>query len=192
MEEMARMNAWEPHAASIDAARDGNMEALERLIAAAWPHAFRIALSILRHPMSAEDAAQEACARVVHKLGDLRSTQAFGVWFYRLVVREALAFERRRRVHEPLAAADLPSASGLTDALVRIDVLDALGALPARQRAVVALHYYVDLNSREIAAVLSIPEGTVRYLLSLARKRLEVALDAHRPVIAKGAATRVR
>lgn len=186
------MNVWEPQAASIDAARGGDMEALERLIAAAWPHAFRIALSILRHPMTAEDAAQEACARVVRRIADLRSAQAFGVWFYRLVVREALAFERRRRVHEPLDAADLPSASGLTDALVRIDVLDALGTLPARQRAVVALHYYVELNSREIAAVLSIPEGTVRYLLSLARKRLEVALDAHRPVFTKGAASRVR
>ncbi|HEY5340055.1 MAG TPA: sigma-70 family RNA polymerase sigma factor, partial [Candidatus Aquilonibacter sp.] len=57
----------------------------------------------------------------------------------------------------------------------------ALGVLPPRQRAVIALHYYADLNSREIAAVLAVPDGTVRYLLALARRRLETLLSAHRP-----------
>jgi RNA polymerase sigma factor (sigma-70 family) len=184
------MEAWQPHAAAIEAARGGDMEALERLIAVAWPHAFRIALSILHHPMSAEDAAQDACARVVGKIGELRSPGAFGIWFYRVVVREALAHVRRRTPHEPLDAADVPSASSLTDVVVRIDVLSALAALQLRQRAVVALHYYADLNSREIAAVLGVPDGTVRYLLSLARKRLEAALDAHRPHHAEGLTVR--
>jgi RNA polymerase sigma-70 factor, ECF subfamily len=186
------MEAWQPHAAAIDAARGGDTEALESLIAAAWPHAFRIALSILRHPMSAEDAAQDACARVAGRIAELRSSGAFGVWFYRVVIREALAHLRRHRVHETLDAADLPSASPLTDVIVRLDVLDALAALPPRQRAVVALHYYADLNSREISEVLRVPDGTVRYLLALARKRLEAALDAHRPYRTEGVAVRVR
>lgn len=175
------MDAWKAQTAAIDAARCGDPAALERLIALAWPHAFRIALSIVRHPMTAEDAAQEACAQLVRAIAQLRSPEAFGLWFYRLVVREALAIERRRRAHDPLEAADLPSASGLTDALVRLDVLRALGVLPPRQRAVIALHYYADLNSREIAAVLAVPDGTVRYLLALARRRLETLLSAHRP-----------
>jgi RNA polymerase sigma factor (sigma-70 family) len=168
---MATMQAWASQSEAIDRARGSDPAALEALLAAAWPHAFRIALSILRHPMAAEDAAQEACARMLRAIGSLRSTAAFGVWFYRLVVREALALERRHRIHDPLDAADLASASSLTDALVRIDVLRALGSLPPRQRAVVALHYYADLNSREIARIMAIPEGTVRYHLSCARRR---------------------
>ncbi len=99
---MATMHGWEEHGQTIDAARGGNAAALEALLVAAWPHAYRIALSILRHPMAAEDAAQEACARVVLAITQLRSRQAFGVWFYRVVVREALAIERRTRFHEPL------------------------------------------------------------------------------------------
>jgi RNA polymerase sigma factor (sigma-70 family) len=59
--------------------------------------------------------------------------------------------------------------------------LRALGALPARQRAVVALHHYAGLNSREIARILATPEGTVRYQLAVARRRLESLLAAHRP-----------
>jgi len=186
------MNEWHAQAATIDGARSGDAHALESLIAHAWPHAFRIALSIVRHPMQAEDAAQEACARVVRAIGELRSTAAFGLWFYRLVVREALMLERRRRIDEPLDAADLASASQLTDALVRIDVLRALGELPPRERAVIALAYYAELNSSEIGEVLCVPSGTVRYLLSCARKKLEIALDHHRPVPVNGETVRVR
>jgi RNA polymerase sigma factor (sigma-70 family) len=166
----------------IEAARRGEAPAVDALVALAWPHAYRIALSILRHPMSAEDAAQEACARLAGSIGGLRDAGAFGVWFYRLVVREALALERRRPKHEPLDALDLVSASPLSDALVRLDVLRALGELPPRERAVIALHYYADLNSREIGAVLTLPDGTVRYLLARARARLQHALEAHRPL----------
>jgi RNA polymerase sigma factor (sigma-70 family) len=178
---MATAHVSETQAAAIEAARAGDGPALEALLVVCWPHAYRIALSILRQPTLAEDAAQEACARIARTIAGLRSPAAFGVWFYRLAVREALAIERRTRAFEPLDAAALASASPLTDALVRIDVLRALGALPPRQRAVISLHYYADLNSREIAAIMAIPEGTVRYHLSLARRRLESLLDSHGP-----------
>lgn len=175
------METWTQHGETIAAAQAGDAPALEKLLGAIWPHAYRIALSILRHPMAAEDAAQEACARVVLAIGQLRVRSAFGIWFYRLVVREALAIERRTRFHEPLDPQALASASALTDALVRVDVLRALGELPPYQRAVVALHYYADLNSREIAAIVGIPHATVRYHLARARRRLEALLAAHRP-----------
>lgn len=178
---MATMHAWEAELTTIEAARAGDSAALDALLRAIWPDAYRIALSILRAPAAAEDAAQEACARMMLAIGGLRSSAAFGVWFYRLVVREALAIERRTRAHDVLDPQTVASASPLTDALVRLDVLRALGALPPRQRAVVALHYYADLNSREIAGILRVPEGTVRYRLSLARRRLETLLAAHAP-----------
>jgi RNA polymerase sigma-70 factor, ECF subfamily len=178
---MATMDAWAEHGARIVAARSGDRVALEALLTAGWPHAYRIALSILRHPMAAEDAAQEACARVVLAIAQLRSGEAFGLWFYRIVVREALAIERRTRRHEPLDPRTLASASPLTDALVRVDVLRALGELPPSQRAVIALHYYADLNSREIAAIVRMPDGTVRYHLAHARRRLEALLASHGP-----------
>jgi DNA-directed RNA polymerase specialized sigma24 family protein len=166
---MADMYSWAQHAEAIDAARAGDGAALDALLSATWPHAYRIALSILRHPMAAEDAAQEACARMVRAIAGLRSSAAFGVWFYRLVVREALGIQRRTRTPDPVDPGTLASASPLTDALVRIDVLRALGKLPP------------DLNSREIAAIVGMPDATVRYNLALARRRLEALLATHRP-----------
>ncbi|MGB6986942.1 MAG: RNA polymerase sigma factor [Candidatus Aquilonibacter sp.] len=178
---MATMDALEVEDETIAAAQAGDAAALEALLGNIWPHAYRIALSILRQPQAAEDTAQEACARVLLAIAQLRAPEAFGVWFYRVVVREALAIERRQRGHDPLDPRTVTSASPLTDALVRVDVLRALGELPPHQRAVVALHYYADLNSREIAAVIGQPQGTVRYHLSLARRRLEALLASHRP-----------
>lgn len=178
---MATVHGWDAHAATIVAARGGDAEALERLLVTIWPHAYRIALSILRSPSAAEDGAQEACARVVLALPHLRSPAAFSVWLYRIVVREALAIERRTHADEPLDPRTVASASPLTDALVRVDVLRALGELPPHERAVVALHYYADLNSQEIGAILRTPPGTVRYHLACARRQLEMLLASHRP-----------
>lgn len=150
---------------------------LEKLLAEVWPHAYRVAFSILHLRAAAEDAAQEACAIVIRSIEDLRSSEAFGVWFYRIVVREALRIERRTQRTEPLDV-DVAAAEGaLGGTLARLDILRALGRLSARQRAVVTLRYYADLNSREIGAVLAIPEGTVRFELSRARRSLERLLD---------------
>lgn len=45
--------------------------------------------------------------------------------------------------------------------------------LPARYRDVVYLHYYEDCPTREIAAMLGVPEATVRTRLARGRRRLK-------------------
>jgi RNA polymerase sigma-70 factor (ECF subfamily) len=163
----------------IEAARLGEPGAGDRLLVDAWPHAFRIARSILRDEDLAQDAAQEACAIVYRTIASLRSALAFRVWFYRIVVREAMRLDRKRArlsalAWEPAVHADLG------DSIVRLDVLHALGTLSRAQRAAVVLHYYADMNSREIAAVLRVPDSTVRFDLMHARRKLEAMLGNHR------------
>ena len=67
------------------------------------------------------------------------------------------------------------------ESLVKIDVMRALDRLTPRQRAVVALHYYADMSSREIAKVLAIPDSTVRFHVMNARKILEPLLTVRDP-----------
>ncbi len=163
----------------IEAARLGKPGAADRLLAQAWPHAFRIARSILRDEGLAEDAAQEACAIVYCTVTRLRSAFAFRVWFYRIVVREAMRLDRKRALaaaftYEPVAGAD-PS-----DSIERLDVHRALGRLSRAQRATVVLHYYAEMNSRQIATVLGVPDSTVRFHLVTARRKLEALLGDRR------------
>lgn len=157
----------------IEAARDSDGDDMERLLQVLWPHAFRIARSIVQSDDLAEDAAQEACAVIYRQISQLRNTEAFRVWAYRIVTREALRIAKR-----DVAAKLAPEAAYETDVEQRIDVLRALAHLPANLRAVIVLHYYAELKSGEMSAVLGIPSPTVRFRLVRARQCLKQRLSS--------------
>ena len=162
------------YSALVTAAVAGDDEATTELVRSVWPDAYRIAWSLLRERTAAEDAAQEACARLLTALGTLRSPDAFSVWFYRIVVNEA---KRRRRAATREAALedDRPYDAGLA-VEDRIDVRRALDALEPAQRLTIVLYYYFALSGREIAQVMTTSPVTVRWRLMAARRRLRVLL----------------
>ncbi|HTV92673.1 MAG TPA: RNA polymerase sigma factor [Verrucomicrobiae bacterium] len=149
-------------------------EELDRLLIQTWPDAYRIAFGILHDRGLAEDAAQEACALVARKIAALKDASAFRAWLYRIVVNCAISLGRRRH---PTDALDAAGERGITtDPAERLDLYNALAALPLRQRAAVLLHYYAGLNSAEIADACGFPPGSVRFQLMLARRALRKAL----------------
>jgi len=171
----------------IDAARDGGPVQVERLLELIWPDAYRLARAILADQQGAEDAAQEACIILYRTIRSLRSADAFRVWFYRIVVREASELKRRRSRAEQA----IESAPNVCDQAESIDVWRALSALPQHLRDVVVLRYFEDLSSREISSVLQIPDGTVRFRLMIAKRRLRPMLG-DTPVYITHAASEVR
>lgn len=162
----------------IAGARDGDAADVDRLIEMIWPQAFRIALSMLSDRSMAQDAAQETCAIVFANIRRLRSIEAFGTWLYRIVMREAMAIERRSRPARIVG--ELKQAFAADETVLRIDVLAALARLTPIQRACVSLYYYAGLNSREVAAILDIPDSSVRFHIMNAKKHLERLLGDHR------------
>ena len=138
----------------IDGARSGGAE-LERLIATVWPEAYRIAFSMLRDRGLAEDAAQEACAAIARSLPSLKKTDGFSAWSYKIIVNHTIVAARRRR--RTVSLDELPAAAGNADRSDALDLHDALMKLPVEQRGAIVLHYYVGLNSREIAAATGLP-----------------------------------
>ncbi len=156
----------------VEAARTGGRAEIELLLRSVWPDAYRLARVILGEDQPAEDAAQEACIILYRTIASLRSSAAFRTWFYRIVVREAAEIKRRRSRTEP--AAEAPVSVG--DQTAPIDVWRALSGLSHKLREVVVLRYFEDLSSPEIASVLGIPEGTVRFRLMIARQRLRPIL----------------
>lgn len=155
--------------------------ALERLIAAVWPDAYRLAAGIVHDRGLAEDVAQEACAAMAVALASLKDARAFRTWFYRLVVHEAINVARRQ---PKLASIDESAFKPIEeDRAQSLDLANALRRLPREQRAVVLLHYYAGLNSREIAEAAHLPASTVRFHLMLARRALRRAISlAEHPV----------
>ena len=154
-----------------DAQRDG--AALETLLIALWPEAYRVALGVLHDRGLAEDAAQEACASVALGLPALRSGEAFYKWMYRIIIRHAMVSARRMKNAELGAEAEPHTVSSDDQ---RLDILAAIAGLPKSQRTAIVLRYYAGFNSREIAAVVGAPAPTIRFHLMLARRALRTAL----------------
>jgi len=155
----------------VRAARDGDGAALEELMRDIWPDVFRIAWSVLRNHVAAEDAAQDACAQVAAKITTLRAAEAFTVWLYRTTVRAATRYHAT-----PLDALPEDLRAEQPALEERLDLGAQILRLPRDLRIIVVLRYFLDCTSAEIGAILGIPAPTVRFRLAAARKRLRDAL----------------
>jgi RNA polymerase sigma-70 factor, ECF subfamily len=162
-------------AQDVRAAQGGDHAALDRLLRALWPRAFRLALGITRHAAAAEDAAQDALVLVAARLPSLRDPRAYPAWSTRIAINASIGTLRNGARHSVLGS--VQAAPPFEDALAeRLDVLRALGALPLWLRVPLVLRYVDGLTSREIGIALHAPAATIRFRLVLARRRFAIAL----------------
>ena len=84
--------------------------------------------------------------------------------------------ERRRNGLEPGVAASATADDPLPLIDTRAELIDALGRLPVRQRAVLVLRYFNDLTEAQVAEVLGCSPGTVKSSASRGLARLREAL----------------
>ena len=144
--------------------------------------AFRVAYSVLRHKQDAEDVAQEAFVRAHREFHQLRDRERFRGWLARMTWRMALDHRRghtRRLAREDQAAVpDLtPSHEQSVLAAERSRRLwEAIDALPERLRLVIVLASIEEHSVRDVAAIVDVPEGTVKSRLFEARQKLQELL----------------
>jgi RNA polymerase sigma-70 factor, ECF subfamily len=144
--------------------------------------AYRVALGVLRNPTDAEDVAQESMLRAYRNFHRLRDRKSFRAWLVRTAWRLSLDRIRsagRRERRERDAMRDQPAAAVENVAATREferHVAAALDALPEKLRIVMLLAAIEGYNTREVANLLALPEGTVKSRLHAARKQLAQAL----------------
>lgn len=121
-----------------------------------------------------EDLVQSALATTWSHWRSLREPDAAEAYARRCMARLATAWWRRKWRGE-VPTGELPERAGVSpyDA---VDIADsvrrALAMLTARQRAVVVLRYFDDLNEADTAAALGCPVGTVKSTHAAALARL--------------------
>ena len=127
----------------------------------------------------AEDMVAEAFARAWASWAKVRRYSAPRGWVVRAALNTGVSWWRPRRREIPLAGHD---AAALTDPAEGLDgaVLAALRRLPARQREVIALRVFLDLDTGTIAAQLGIAPATVRVHLARATAALRQELSPPR------------
>lgn len=163
-------------AARLRAARAGDRTALEQLLALYERPLFTFCHDILRHDEDAEDAVQETFLRALRALPGFRGDSAFRTWLYRIAVNVCLKSKAARPPTEPWDEARLlplpGGASPEAEAVRHLQVREALGILPPRQRAILLLKAREGWTVAEIAAGLGWSERRVEYELSKARNTL--------------------
>jgi RNA polymerase sigma-70 factor (ECF subfamily) len=145
--------------------------------------AFRVAYSVLRHRQDAEDVAQEAFVKAYRSFRQLRDRERFRAWLVRMTWRLALDRQRsdRRRISREMADADPALPAGADEEVAARErakaLWQAIDALPDKLRVVIVLANIEEHDIGEVARLLTLPAGTVKSRLFLARQRLKELLQ---------------
>lgn len=130
---------------------------------------YRVAHTILRSDADCQDALQEAVFRAWSRRGSLSEARYFDTWLIRILINECRNIQRKAAKRPAVEPPPQPADTG--------ELYDALMALDDKYRLVTELHYIEGYNVSEIASMLKIPQGTVKWRLSQARQRLREALS---------------
>ena len=152
-------------------------EALERLLQDYQARVFRMALMFLRDAGRAEEATQEIFLKLWRALPAYDGRASLSTWLYTIARNTCLTVVRAERYRRTAAfdEASEPAVPGAT--LVNVSVAQGLSRLPEVQRQVITLFYLQDRSVAEVAAMLDLPEGTVKSHLHRARRALAAAMD---------------
>ena len=135
---------------------------------------YRVAKSMLGSEADCADAAQNALLRAWEKQHTLRDTAYFKTWLTRILINECRAILRQRARYAPLEA---EIAEGEIAPEGGGELYEAVMGLDEKYRLPVVLHYIEGFKTAEIAAMLRLPEGTVKTRLRRAREILREELE---------------
>jgi len=174
----------------------GDRRAAERFVRAHIGWMLALARRILRDAHHAEDAVQNAFAKIFANLDGFDGRSALKTWMHRIVVNESLMLLRRLgradatsideflpvfddngcRVEERWMTHETPEALMLrTD--IRARVKEKIDLLPENYRIILVLRDIEEMTTHEVAMLLDISEANVKVRLHRARAALKRLLE---------------
>jgi RNA polymerase sigma-70 factor (ECF subfamily) len=159
----------------------GDMAAARQLYDTHIGAVHRLALRMTGDPALAQESAQDAFVRAFRSLSRFRGESSFATWIHRITVSATLNQIKgrkrwRARRAEIEEADDVAHVALAPEPDLRTKLYAAIDALPEIYKSVFVLHEVEGHNHEEIGNLLSIPSGTSKARLSVARSKLRVAL----------------
>ncbi len=159
----------------------------EQFVTASSDALLRTAYLVAWDAVEAEDLVQECLLVVARRWPRVRKMDHPHAYARRVLINRALDGAQRRTRHRQelvgdeaatlAAVPDESSARRLQAVGVRAELVDALGTLPPRQRAVLVLRYFEDLSEAQVAELLGCSVGTVKSTASRGLTRLQTTLS---------------
>jgi len=150
----------------------------DRFVADSSDTLLRTAYLIVWDLGEAEDLVQETLFEVARRWPRIRRMERPIAYVRRILVNRALSgsarrTRRRQELIAPMPSDSVAASNGAGELGASDELMDALAALPPRQRAVLVLRYFLDLPEAEVAAALKCSLGTVKSTASRGLARLE-------------------
>ena len=159
-------------------ARNGDRSSFERVYEGTAPDLYKYALYTLGNPQDAEDVVSETFVEAYKGLKNLRDETRFKPWIMKI-----LSIRCKRKIAQYIQGKnllDIDSARDLFDLsenhVEKTEVLAALENLQTEERQIVILSVLQGYTTKEIASILSCPQGTVSSKLHRSLKKLRVML----------------
>ena len=179
--------------------QNGDARAFEVLLGRHQKPVFNFILRFVRRRDIAEDLLQETFLRVIKGAANYKQQAKFTTWLY-TIARNLCVDQSRRAKHRKHPSLDQPMSKS-DDAGTLMDVLpgkstgsdrqtinkqmlstieEAVASLSDEQREVFIMREFLDMPFKEIAAVVGVPENTVKSRMRYALEKLRAALDEYK------------
>jgi len=145
-------------------------------IEALRPQLYRVAVSWCNDEMLADDIVQDALAKAVQNISQLKDPEALKSWLFTILNNQWREYLRRNRpcldIDELIFIADSDPEADEQRQQTCHQVRLAIAELPLSQRQTITLVDLEDMSYQEVAKALDVPIGTVMSRLNRARKAL--------------------
>jgi RNA polymerase sigma factor (sigma-70 family) len=184
VEDVGRASVADGDTQLVRLAADGDRLAFEQLYRIYHPRLTRFLDRMTRRPGLVGELLNDTMLVVWNRAATYNGHCLVSTWIFAIAYRKAL--KALERWDEPVpddpndeddASQEAGPEQHLAQAQLRGLVIEALGALPPEQRAVVALTYFHQIGYREIAEIVDCPIDTVKTRMFYARRRLRVLLE---------------
>lgn len=150
-----------------------------KFVQAVWPGMFLSAYLMLGDRGLAEDLVQTSPARPYASWPRVREVDTAPAYARKIMANTAASWFRKKGWRNERPTEELPERATDHDPTQRLAVIEAVQALPARQRAVIVLRFLEELSVAETARSLGISDGTVKSQTSDALSSLRLLVADH-------------
>jgi RNA polymerase sigma-70 factor (ECF subfamily) len=147
-------------------------EALEAMLDLYEHKVFRMAVAMLRDAGRAEEVTQDIFVKMWRAFPGYDGRAALSTWLYAIARNTCLTAVRAESYRRTSSLDDVPEPPAALPVSPAVDWDRLLSRLPDTQRHVVTLFYFEERSITEVAAMLGVPEGTVKSQLHRARRAL--------------------
>lgn len=174
---MHKQNDIELIAQSMNGDQVAYAELIHRYKNALYRHCF----AIVRDENIAEDIAQDTFVTAYYKLATYNIAYKFSTWLFKIGTHKALNYLKKHAKEQPMyeslqekIVSKLPSPERKA---LHAELESAVDRLRPKYRIAIRLHYWEGMKYEEVAAALSVSEGTVKSWLSRAKTQLRKELS---------------